>query len=259
MNRTVTLDQFLSLWTAVGGDRFPFPLRYRTPAKWEDEHAAHMHAADDWCRAHRDIHLDRAIRLLHSGHISVEMYGQHGDRDIRVRAACGDTLAMLAVQRDDRAIDLTTTSADTLASAVLTEIPAATPGREPSSSAPTRLLSEPTDFRSVRVGLVDDGPRALRHLLTLERSGWGNIRVLVTDAVGRTTGIADVGWIDVAGDGRYLLTTGTHTTASPASSSTMQAELSRVLTNARRRRRGEVRLPGDGSAHTHADRRADFP
>lgn len=243
MNRTVTLDQFQSLWTAAGSDRFPFPLRYRTDAKWENEQAARMHAADEWRRGLHDVRLDRAIRLLHSGQITIEMYGQCCDDVIRVRVACDDTLGVLACQHGDRVIDLTTVETGTLGAAVVAQIPPSPPGRELQCSASTRQLSEPSEARSVLVSVVDDEPRALRRLLARERSGWGNIRVFLTDDYSRCTRIADLGWIDVANDGRYMLTSDTYTTATPASPEGLISEVSRLVANAQRRRRGEVQLP----------------
>lgn len=239
MSRRVSPDQFLALCTAAGGDEFPFPLRYRSTALWEDEHAANLSAADEWRRQLDDSRLENAIRILHSGEIAVEVYGRSNDgsSDIYARGGAEGDFAVLAWQRSDRGdIEITTMPTAALATAAVGLIPAALPGREVERSASTKELVEPSDGATVRRPIEDSETRALRRLLLRERTATGSVRILVADDHHRFTPTCDLGWFDVVDDGRYLFVPGSQTRVSPVTTDVLQRELSRQIEKSRERR-----------------------
>lgn len=229
MNRHLTPERFLSLWAAAGGDDFPFPLRYRSTARWEDEHVANLSAADRWRRQADDPALEHAIRILRTGEIAVEVYGRATDpaEDIFVRGSTVGTYAVLAQQfSTSDHIHVTTTTTDLLARSLVGLLPIVQPGRAPEQRAPTREVVAPSDTRAVRPPLGGTGSHALRSLLLRERSATGSIRFLLTPTGTAHTPVPDTGWFDVVDDGRYLFVSGTETRVAPAGPDALRRALS---------------------------------
>ncbi|MFD6895143.1 ESX secretion-associated protein EspG [Rhodococcus sp. NPDC060086] len=239
----VTPDRFLSLWTAAGNDEFPFPLRYRSASMWEDEYDADRHAADEWRRQLADPRLDHAIRILQAGELAVEMYGNAGTADIRVRGGKEGAFAVLARQYASGDIQIVPIQSSILARAVVAQIPAAPRGHEQARAASIRELTEPTATTSVRQQIGESEPRALRRLLLRDRSGAGSIRLLAPNAHGRLTTESDIGWFDVVDDGRYMFSPGTDTRVVPATNDILREELDRRIDRARARRRQDAPTP----------------
>lgn len=233
MNIDLTPDRFFALWTSAGSDEFPFPLRYRSTAMWEDEHAAALRAADAWIRDNHTPDLERAVGILLTGEPIVEVYGP-GPDSIFLLAAVRDGHAVLARQTSETGdIGLTTTTVENLARLIADALPHVPAGCEPERNASTREVVEPSDSAAVRRTIDDTDARALRRLLQRERTATGSIRVLVRASVGYTS-VADLGWFDVAGDGRYLFVPGEHMRVAPATVDLFRTELAARIERATR-------------------------
>lgn len=229
MNRHLTPDRFLSLWAAAGGDDFPFPLRYRSTAIWEDEHVANLSVADRWRRQADDPALEHAIRTLRAGEIAVEVHARATDpaEDIFVRVSTVGTYTVLARQVSTSGhIHVTTTTTDLLAQCLVGLLPSVPPGRAPEQRASTREVVTPSDTRAVRRPLAGTDSHSLRSLLLRERSATGSVRFLLTPTGAAHTPVSDVGWFDVVDDGRYLFVPGTETRVAPAGPDTLRRALS---------------------------------
>ena len=228
MNRHLTPDRFLVSWTAAGGDDFPFPLRYRTSAIWEDEHAANLEAARAWRRETPDAALDAAIRTLLTGEIAVEVYGRSTDpaSEVFVRAAVAGDRAVLARQAPGAGgIHIATTTIDMLAGVIVEQLPVAGTGREPARHAPSRDVLEPSGVGAIRRPAGGTHAESLRRLLCRERSATGSIRILRYSDPGYTP-VADIGWFDVIDDGRYLFLPGSDLRVAPGTGDAFVRELS---------------------------------
>ncbi|MCR8694684.1 ESX secretion-associated protein EspG [Rhodococcus rhodochrous] len=234
MDRYLTPDRFLASWTAAGGDEFPFPLRYRTSAMWEDEHAANMQAARAWLHETPDPALDDAMRILLTGEVAVEVYGRSTDPscEVFVRAAATDEQTVLACQAP-AAGDIRITTTTDLAGAIVGHLPVVAPGREPARTAPSRDVLEPSEFGAVRRPAGGTHAESLRRLLRRERSATGSIRILRYSNPGYTP-VADIGWFDVVGDGRYLFVPGPDLRVAPGTVGAFVRELSAQLSRMRR-------------------------
>lgn len=246
MRWRLTPDRFLALWTATGLDEIPFPLRYRSTALWEDEHAANLEAAHRWRRANPDERLTAAIATMRYAEVAVEVYGQFSEgSELRLRGCIRHDSAVLARQDPGRAGDLvvTATAAHTLVEAVVQCLPGAPPGTAPALSAPTAEVAE--FARPTQVLRTAQAPPAvrLRRLLTDPRSGTGSVRVLCSPDGLNFTPVTDLGWFDVAGDGRYLFRTGHHTHVCPATPELLRDELAYAVDEAREKR-GRVGAAG---------------
>ncbi|NCL74099.1 hypothetical protein AIIKEEIJ_01537 [Rhodococcus sp. YH1] len=75
------------------------------------------------------------------------------------------------------------------------------------------------------------------------RSGTGSVRVLCSPDGLNFTPVTDLGWFDVAGDGRYLFRTGHHTHVCPATPELLRDELAYAVDEAREKR-GRVGAAG---------------
>jgi hypothetical protein len=239
----VTPDRFLSLWTAAGSDEFPFPLRYRSTSMWEDEHDANLHAADEWRRELADPRLEHALRILRAGEVAVEVYGNAGNADIRVRGGAAGAFAVVARQHASGDIEIVPLQSDALARAVVAQIPDVPRGREQARAASMRELTEPGGTTSVREQIGESEPRALRRLLLRDRSGAGSIRLLAPNAHGRYTTGSDIGWFDVVDDGRYMFMPGRDMRVMPATNDILRDELIRRIDRTRTRRQQDVPTP----------------
>jgi len=229
-------DRFLAVWTALGGDEFPFPLRYRTSARWEDEHLANMEAAERWRRETPDPALDHAIRTLLTGEVALEVHGRSADpaAEVSMRAAVHADRAVLADQEPPAgAIRLTSVAPGLLADAILDRLPPVPPGREPARTAPRREVFEPSDPTAVRRDPSGTTAEALRHLLRRDRSVTGCLRVLRHTPSGYLPS-ADIGWFDVVGDGRYLYLPGPDVRILPGTVDVFRRELSGRIERVRR-------------------------
>lgn len=239
MTWRLTPDRFLALWTATGLDEVPFPLRYRSTALWEDEHAANVEAAHRWRRMNPDEQLAAAMATMRHAEVTVEAYGQtSADSELRLRGCIRHDSAVLVRQEPGRAGDfvVTTTSAYTLADAVVQCLPDAPADTAPALSAPTAEVAEfSTPTQVLRTAQAPPAVR-LRRLLTDPRSGTGNLRVLSSPDGLTFTPVTDLGWFDVVGDGRYLFRTGRHTHVCPASPELLRDELARAVDGAREKR-----------------------
>ncbi|MEU5841556.1 ESX secretion-associated protein EspG [Rhodococcus sp. NPDC047139] len=236
MNRHLTPDRFLVSWTAVGGDDFPFPLRYRTTAMWEGDHLANLEAARTWRHQSPDPALDAALRTLSAAQIAVEVYGRSTDpaAEVFVRAAVDGERAVLA--RQDPAagdIRLVTTTSERLPYVLLEQLPRVAAGREPARSAPSHDVLGPTGLGAIRRPAIDTHAESLRRLLRRERSATGSIRILRHSNPGYTP-VADIGWFDVVGDGRYLFRPGADLRIGPGTVDAFARELSAQMCRPRR-------------------------
>ncbi|MBS9374873.1 ESX secretion-associated protein EspG [Rhodococcus sp. B50] len=234
MDRHLTPDRFLASWTAAGGDEFPFPLRYRTSAIWEDEHVANLQAARAWRHETPDPVLDDAIRILLTGEVAVEVYGRATDPacEVFVRAAATGEQAVLTRQAS-AAGDIRITTTTDLAGVIVGELPVVAAGREPARIAPSREVLEPSEFGAVRRPAGGTHAESLRRLLRHERSATGSIRILRYAHPGYAP-VADIGWFDVVDDGRYLFLPGPDLRVAPGTVDAFVRELSAQLARVRR-------------------------
>lgn len=133
-------------------------------------------------------------------------------RAVRILAAVAGDTAALAVQEPgaapDRGGDVLVRIGSTkgLAAALFAHLPPARPGTGPALSAPLRRVREDSrDLVTMPVAGPDQATR-IRALLNRPRRGIGQITV-GPGAAGPTCGV--LCWLDIAGDGRYLVHTRT--------------------------------------------------
>lgn len=233
MNWHLTPDQFALAWARTDGDRIPYPLAVRASARDTAERAAQQPALDAWCARVLDADLSAALRVLAKPEIRVEVSGQAA-APVRILGAVTGDVAVLAVQEPGSAEDRGGTvhvqvgSTKRFAAQVFSRLPAHPPGTGDRLSAlAARVREDSRDLVTAPVAGPSDAAR-IRRLLQRARTGIGQILV----AAGNTetpTGV--LSWIDVTGDGRYLVHAAHRVDIAPATSECSTDWLRRLLRN----------------------------
>ncbi|WP_278263287.1 ESX secretion-associated protein EspG [Nocardia sp. AG03] len=233
MNWHVTPDQFALAWARTDGDRVPYPLAVRASARDTAERAAQQPALDAWCARVLDADFSAALRVLADPEIRVEVCGRTTS-PVRMYGAVSADIAVLAVQEpgsaDDRggALHVQVGSTKRLAAQIFSRLPAQRPGALPRIGAPVAKVREDSrDMVTVPVSGPSDAAR-IRKLLQRPRTGIGQILV----AAGRDKDPSGVlSWIDVTGDGRYLVHTARQVDITPATAESSVDWLRHLLRN----------------------------
>lgn len=234
MNWHLSPDQFALAWARTDGDRIPYPLAVRASARDSVERAAQQPALEAWCAAALDADLSAALRVLAKPEIRVEVSG-HAGEPVRMLGAVTGDVAVLAVQAPGTAADRGGTvhvqvgGTKRFAAQVFTRMPAHPVGTGPVLSAPAaRVREDSRDLVTAPVAGPSEAAR-IRKLLQRPRCGIGQILV-GTGAEEAPAGV--LSWIDVTGDGRYLIHAAHHVDITPATAPTATDWLRRLLRNA---------------------------
>ncbi|MEU7628398.1 ESX secretion-associated protein EspG [Nocardia sp. NPDC049220] len=274
MNWTLTPDQFALAWSRTDGDRIPYPLAVRLSARDSAERAAQLPALDHWCDRVLDADLEAALRILAHPDLRVEVYGQrdpvpvtHGPdphrdgeprtplqegertpdrelgpavRPVRILGGAAGNVAVVAAQRpgetSDRgdAVRLFVGTPKSLSARLVSMLPENTPGALPRLTAPrTQVGEDSRDLVTVPVAGPSTAAR-IRTLLKRPRAGIGQIVVSARHEVGEPRPFGVLCWIDVAGDGRYVVRTGADVDIVAVTAERFAAHLRPMLTAAAR-------------------------
>ncbi|MEU1983303.1 ESX secretion-associated protein EspG [Nocardia sp. NPDC019395] len=216
MNWILTPDQFALAWERTVGDRIPYPLAVRLSARDSAERTAQLPALRHWCDTTLDADLEAALRVLAGPEVSVAVFGQDGTGEptTRVLGASAGHIGVVATQRPggepDRGgeIRIAAGAATSLPVRVISALPGAPAGSGERLRAPrAEVLRDGRD----RVTVPVSGPAAparIRVRLKQPRDSIGQLVVSVHRPT-RTDPFGVLCWIDIAGDGRYAIHTGT--------------------------------------------------
>lgn len=234
MNWHLTPDQFALAWARTDGDRIPYPLAVRASARDTAERAAAQPALDAWCATTLDADLSAALRVLAEPEIRVEVCGRAG-APVRMLGAVTNDVAVLAVQEPGRAEDrggsvhVQVGSTRRFAAQVFARMPVGKTATGPALSALTaRVVEDSRDLVTAPVAGPSDAAR-VRRLLQRPRDGIGQILVAAGDEL---TPAGVLSWIDVTGDGRYLVHTAHRVDIAPATPELAADWLRRLLRSA---------------------------
>ncbi|MFE3541894.1 ESX secretion-associated protein EspG [Nocardia sp. NPDC059177] len=231
MNWHFTPDQFALAWARTDGDRIPYPLAVRASARDTLERAAQQPALDAWCARTVDADVSAALRVLAKPEIRVEVCGRD-TAPVRMLGAVSADIAVLAVQApgsaEDRgdAVHVQVGSTKRFAAQVFSRLPGQRPGGLPRIGATAAKVREDSrDLVTAPVAGPSDAAR-IRKLLQRPRTGIGQILV-AAGSDEKPVGV--LSWIDVAGDGRYLVHAAHHIDITPATADACVDWLRRLL------------------------------
>ncbi|WP_241665854.1 ESX secretion-associated protein EspG [Prescottella subtropica] len=230
-----TAAEFHTLWTRLGRDRLPYPLRYTPTGFFEDDLDDQSRAAVAAVlpRVTEDLH--RRLTVLAEPDIRIEVAGYtdldgHDEEPVRMHAGIRGGVGVLAVQTGDGDVHLSGVVAAAIPAEIASSLPRFAAGTRPAlrfrrdefDSGDGRLLTS--------VGSVG-GRDAARVLLTRRRAGVGEITVFAGAAYDSrpTTDGASLHWVDVAGDGRYLLHGDPDVTVEPVTEARTTDRIARLV------------------------------
>lgn len=203
--------QFAALFTSEGVDGVPEIFQITTPHHWVHEREMDFARIREAFAAPEHEDLREAISVLATGEITIEVSGvDHEGRTIRVIAALGHNTAALARQLPavgDGAGDILIAygPGKNLASTIVGALPANAGG--PRQFEPLRA-SEPQEYDYSASILVPAFAAAAtpRFDEVMSRAvGSGCVQVLRGPRHLTGRGLYQTQWIDIAGEGRYLI------------------------------------------------------
>ncbi|GGF98382.1 hypothetical protein GCM10007304_10490 [Rhodococcoides trifolii] len=211
-----TALEFVVLWGTTRQDRLPFPFTWRAHVATADELAGQRAAAVRTT----DDGLATALNVLSNAELRVQTFGfVDGEPGAMLHAATVGSQAVVAKQESDEIVVELMSSSDVIPRITL---PPMAPGRERGGTVATST--------NVMTDSNDDRHRLTR-LLNRKRSGGGELLVgtstradccIDTIAGGFT-------WIDVEGDGRYLLTGTDPASVTPATDAAVTTSVTRYV------------------------------
>ena len=227
-----TPDEFAHIWREADLDRYPFPLRILETSRTEAEAAAlrrTLHARPD---LDRDPDLSACLRILADPHTRVVVIGAHHelDHEIRVVGAAVYDRAVLAVQDPGTSpgfggsVHLSIGRSAKLGARIAGQLPDATAGRAPARSAPAEAVR---DDETV-VATHPAAPR-IRRLLLEPHTSEGHIRIEPRRDRETPPPPVHYTWIDVTGDGRYLIRADDEVHIAPAAAAQVAAQIQKRI------------------------------
>jgi hypothetical protein len=215
-----TPDEFAHVWRETDLDRHPFPIRILETPRTEDEAAALRNTLEVRLPPRADPDLSACLRILAKPHTRIVAIGggHTTSSEIRVLGAAVYDHAVLAVQEAGSSPDfggrvrISIGHSTKLGAHIAALLPNTPAGKEPARSAPADAIRDEETVVVAR----PMAPR-IRRLLLKPHTAEGHIRIeprLDRDAPPTPVHYT---WIDVAGDGRYLIRAGDDVHVAPAS------------------------------------------
>lgn len=234
MNWTFTPDQFSYAWESTGLDWHPYPLSVWPTAQTEDERAQHLRELKPWAERAVTADLEVAFRILAQPDLRITVFGLEGpdeSRPIRVLAASEGRTGVVAAQQEGRhgKVWVSLGQLNTLLLRTVASIPPEPAGREP---ARTERLSEvQRDGRDVIVSSVTtkSGAAQIRQLAAKPRRRTGNVLVATRLSEGIERPDRILSWIDVEGDGRYVIRAREEVDVIPATREVFVEQIRRLI------------------------------
>ncbi len=227
-----TPDEFAHIWRETDLDRYPFPIRILETPRTEQEAATLRRTLAERMPLGLDPDLSACLRILARPHTRVVAIGGAHDPGSQIRAlgAAVYDHAVLAVQDTGSSPDfggqvhISIGHSGKLGARIAALLPEAPAGHEPARSATAAAVR---DEETVIAG--DRLAARIRRLLLKPHSAEGQIRI--EPRLDRPTPPPPVyyTWIDVAGDGRYLIRAGEQVHLTPASSQQIGAHLQKRI------------------------------
>ncbi|NEW46026.1 ESX secretion-associated protein EspG [Nocardia cyriacigeorgica] len=228
MSWTFTPDEFAHIWRETDQDRHPYPLRIlETP---RTEHEAETLRAELATRLPlgTDPDLSACLRILAAPHTRIVAIGggHTAGSEIRLLATAVFDRAVLAVQEPGRTPDfggqvrISIGHSAKLGARIAALLPKTPAGREPArAAAADAIRDDEVVIATQRAALP------IRRLLLKPHTAEGHIRI--EPRLDRPTPPAPVHytWIDVEGDGRYLIKAGDTVHIVPAGTEQLAAQL----------------------------------
>ncbi|VFB01915.1 ESX secretion-associated protein EspG [Nocardia cyriacigeorgica] len=228
MSWTFTPDEFAHIWRETDQDRHPYPLRILETPRTEREADALRAELAARLPLGADPDLSACLRILAAPHTRIVAVGggHTAGSEIRLLAAAVFDRGVLAVQEPGRTPDfggrvrISIGHSAKLGARIAALLPKTPAGREPARAAAIEAIRD-----DEVVIATERAALPIRRLLLRPHTAEGHIRIEAR--LDRPTPPAPVHytWIDVEGDGRYLIKAGDTVHIVPANSEQLAAQL----------------------------------
>ncbi|WP_068430692.1 MULTISPECIES: ESX secretion-associated protein EspG [Nocardiaceae] len=232
--------EFRSLMRSVGRDRLPFPLQFRPLVASAEEYARQQHDAEVLAASALDGDLRISLRVLVNPTYRIEVVGHHrrrGSEPEKVRAHAtvqhdvGVVLAQDPGVDDATGHDVTVTLVDSRHAArlVLGALPVCGSGDTSRLDVPRRQAD--SNEAMMRAATRTTDRERADQLLGRPQSSAGEILICRGASIdGRPDDTAaGFHWIDIDGDGRYIVRHGSIVSILPASPADLEREVRRAV------------------------------
>lgn len=227
MGWTFTPDEFAHVWRETGSDRLPYPVRVLESPRTEDAAMKLRAELDARLPPGADPDLTACLRILHDPHTRIVVIGggQRPGAEIRVLACAVFDRAVLAVQEPGRrpeyggSVRLSIGHSGRIGARIAQLLPQARPGRLPARAAAADAVQDEETLS------IPPAARLIRKLLLQPHTAEGHIRIEARLDRPAPPAAVHYTWIDVEGDGRYLLKSGDTVHVVPAGTEQLGAQL----------------------------------
>ncbi len=209
MNWELTPDEFLFAWEAAGFDTAPVPLSVRVSARTEAARTADLHRLRQWHTDTVDAEFAVALRVLAAPHTRFTGFGAHDGAVVRVLAAAQGRTGVVVRQQPagDPEVGGGLTVSLGHAEHLARRFVGALPEREPGRHAARRARLADLKQRPVLPSAADSDAVVIRRILSGQRCGIGCVVVHTRLDESAVRPDYVLSWVDIAGDGRYLVRT----------------------------------------------------
>ncbi|WP_406237091.1 ESX secretion-associated protein EspG [Nocardia sp. NBC_01009] len=227
MGWTFTPDEFAHVWQETKVDRHPYPIRILETPRTERDADALRAQLDERLPPGSDPDLTACLRILAQPHTRIVAIGgaHRPGTEIRLLAGAIFDHAVLALQEPGTSPDfggrvrISIGHSAKLGARIAALLPKTPPGREPARAAPADTIRDEE--------IVARRPAAppIRRLLLKPHTAEGHIRIEARLDRAEPAPPIHYTWIDVEGDGRYLIKAGSTVHVVPASAEQLAAQL----------------------------------
>jgi hypothetical protein len=236
-------DEFAHVWRETDVQALPYPVRLLETPTTAEQALSLRDRLTARLPARGDPDLSTALAIAARPQTKVVVIGataRHGT-EIRILGAVVRRQAVLLVQEPGPTADfggsvgMTMGHAARLGQLLAARLPSMRAGGEPWRSAPTQALrelearAEQQDWHSDAVHRETDDLGRILALLHRPRAGEGHVRVETTRGTRNPSRPIDFSWIDVVGDGRYLVRPGAELRIGPGTADTIATQIQRLV------------------------------
>jgi hypothetical protein len=228
---TFTPDEFVHVWRETEVDRHPYPIRILETPRTEREAEVLRAQLNERLAPGSDPDLTACLRILARPHTRIVVIGGAHSPGTEIRLLAGAIFdhAVLALQEPGILPDfggrvrISIGHSAKLGARIAALLPKTPPGREPARAATADTIRDQETVARQPAVLP------IRKLLLKPHTAEGHIRIEPRLDRPEPTPPVHYTWIDVQGDGRYLIKAGSTVHVVPASAEQLAAQLQKRI------------------------------
>ncbi|KAA0024991.1 ESX secretion-associated protein EspG [Antrihabitans cavernicola] len=244
MRWTFTPDEFMHVWAETDLDRYPHPLRLMSAYRLLSDFEVAKQEIAGRLRHGHDSDLSVALRIMAIAETRITITGEEGIPPQDIRMLGGSIGSMGVVVRQcpgpTGAVTIVLGPADEVPSRMVDALTSRPKGRlAPMTETFDRVRDSQAPVMASAAANKSAGMQ-IRRLLKSPRDCTGRVVVTRHANAGTPSPIEYISWMDIAGDGRYLIRQSSEIEVVPCSDDYLVTELARLsgMRERARHRRG---------------------